>query len=209
MKKGIFIAFFLIIFIFLSSLAPVFAIGENLGRPHENALDNLMQLRKKREEFRINQENKRENFQGQRQDLGEKIATKEAQARQRIVDRIKKIFSVILRRYQAALTRLDKIANRIALRVDKLKAEGVNTANAEAKLSAAESQGATASAAINSAKAKIDAIDSSSSTVRDAVMAAKSAVGDAKNALKAYHKALIETIRELRAEVKTNTGGQK
>ena len=97
------------------------------------------------------------------------------------------------------MARLDKIAQRIATRIDKLKARGVDTSSAESALLAAETKGLAAAAAIENAQAQIDAIDPTSASVRDAVHSARDAIGSAKKAVGEYHKALVSAIRNLKA----------
>lgn len=161
--------------------------------------EKLQLLREKREEISENRQEKREEFK-------ERVATSQAQARLRVVENIQRIFSKILKRFEAALARLDKIADRIATRIDKLKDKGVNTSAAQTQLAEAEVLGALAQTAIGDAQAAIDGINVQSVTVRDAVHAARSAVVSAKEALKNYHKALVEAIRELKAAASLREG---
>ena len=176
------------------------------GEDRGTIQDHLMMMREKRLDIREKIEEKRQEFSAKREDLRENIATRQAQNRQRAVERIKTVFGKILVRADAALVRLDKIADKIASRIDKLKAKGVNTSSAEAKLAQAEAMGAAAANAINDAKLKVEAIDSSSSSVRDAVHAASQAVRDAKKALFDYHKALVAVLRELKASIDLREG---
>src|SRR3989344_3764098 len=79
--------------------------------------DKLKQMRQIRQE-------KIENLREKKKEIRENIATKQAEIKERVVGRIKEIFSMMLKRHNAALERLDKIAERIASRIDKLKARG-------------------------------------------------------------------------------------
>lgn len=191
MKRALFI-YILSFSLFLSLPTLIFAQSPLPGSFRER----LEELRRQRQELI---EQRREELLKRRQEIREGSATRQAQLQQKVVERIKIVFSMILRRYQAALVRLDKIANRIASRIDKLKAKGVNTAAAEAKLAEAERLGAAAGVSIEDAKAKIEAIDASSLAVRDAVKLSREAVRSAKKALFEYHKALAAAIRELKA----------
>ncbi|OGD98133.1 hypothetical protein A3A49_01625 [Candidatus Curtissbacteria bacterium RIFCSPLOWO2_01_FULL_38_11b] len=202
MRREIILPFFLA---FLASLTIyslcsaglVFAqTGETVQDRLENVRENRLEILGRQKQKR---ENIRENVQETRQDIREKVATKQAELRAKVVERIKNVFSKILRRLNAALVRLDKIAQRVATRIDKLKARGVDTSAAEAALLNAEGKGSAAAVSIENAQVQIEVIDPTSSTVRDAVHAARAAVGGAKDALKAYHKALVLAIRELKS----------
>ena len=189
--------------LFFSVNFPLYAQTEDSSgldtQEQESFQQKLEKLRERRIEQRENLQRKHEQLLQRRQETREKIATKTAEIRKRVVSRIKTVFSNILRRYEAALTRLDKIAQRIASRIDKLKERGVDTTEAEAALVAAESLGANAAQAIEDAKLKVDSIDPESTTVKDAVMTAKDAVKSAKQALKDYHQGLVGAIRLLKA----------
>lgn len=203
MKRELFVPFLLAIFVSASvvslcSASLIYAQGTTT-----NSVENrLQEMREKRQQILQNREQKmdelRQRQEEKRDQLKERLATREAQIRERTVNRIKQVFVNILKRFNAALGRLDKIAQRIASRIDKLKAKGVNTAGAEAALVSAEQKGSAAALAISNAKSQIDAVDASSS-VRDAVHSAVNATRDAKQALKDYHKALVEAIRQLKA----------
>ena len=159
----------------------------------------LEKLREGRIERRRNLIERHKQLQKRRQETREKIATKPAEIRKQAVSKIKSVFLKILNRYEAALARLDKIAERIASRIDKLKERGVDTTEAETALVLTESLGAAASSAIDDAKLKVDAIEPESTFVKDAVMAAKDAIKSAKQSLKEYHQGLVGAIRLLKA----------
>jgi len=199
MKRFLFIAIPFLVFS-LSVFAPVYA-HDVLGN-QDSAHVRLEMLREKRQEkldqLANERQEKLQKLQQKKDELREKIATKQAELRTRTVSRIKEVFLKILQRMETALGRLDKVADRIATRIDKLKAEGVDTTAAETQLAEAEQLGSDAGAAIDSAQGAVEAIDPDSSTVRDAVMSAKEAIMGAKQALKNYHKALMETVRELK-----------
>jgi len=165
--------------------------------------DRLEELREQREESReINQQKLEEIKQRilqKRNEIAQKVATRQAENRERVVTRIKEVFGNILDRFNAALERLDKIAQRIASRIDKLNEKGVDTGKAEQELTEAETLGLEAENAIASASAQIEAIDTSNSSVKEAVSKSRTALKSAKVALFAYHKGLVEAIRELKA----------
>jgi hypothetical protein len=179
--------------LFVFSLTPVFA-QSSLGEEHDGIRARLEVLREKREDFReVKQDIK------SRVGLTGKVASEAAGLRQKTVSGIKVVFENILSRFDAALLRLDKIANRIASRFDKLSAGGVNTSVAQAALLNAENLGASAKKSIDKAKSNVAAIDASSTTVRDAVHTAVASVKEAKVALQAYQKSLVSALKNLKA----------
>src|SRR3989344_2830871 len=200
MRREIFLPFFLAFLVSLAIYSSC-AAGLVFAQSGETVNGRLENVRERRQEILERQREKRE-------DVREKIATKQAQLRERTVLKVKSVFSKILRRYNAALARLDKIAGKIATRIDKLKARGVDTSAAEAALLNAESKGSAAAVAIDSAQAQIDAIDPSSLTVKDAVHVARNAIGDAKRALREYHKALVNAITKLKSSRDLREGTQ-
>lgn len=188
MKKSA-LPILLAVSIFAFSLTPVFA--ENLPGGIQARLEQLRQNREKLQEIR----------QDIKSDVGlrNSVASGTAQLRQRAVDTIKTVFVAILSRFDAALLRLDNIASRMASRIDKLTARGINTSAAQAALLQAETAGANAKQAIDKAKADVGAIDSSSTTVRQAVQVAVNSVKAAKSALKVYQTALVSVLKDLKA----------
>ncbi len=185
-------------FIFSMVMTPVVAHSEDEDRV-DNAQHRLEHMREKRDEVRQRQQDRREEIGQKRDEISNKAEEKLEIAKQKIAERIKKIFAVILRRLNAALVRLDRIAERIATRIDKLNERGVDTTAAEEALASAEVLGAGAAKTVGDAEAAIEVIDTTDLSVREAMHAAKDAVGAAKDALKAYHKGLVAAIVELKA----------
>src|SRR3989344_7212265 len=102
------VAFFVSVAVSLCSAGVVYAENST------SAEGRLEEFREKRQEIRDQHKEKREtvreNVSAKRGDIREKIATKQAELRQRTVAKIKCVFSKILARLNAALARLDKIA---------------------------------------------------------------------------------------------------
>ncbi|OGD88472.1 hypothetical protein A3J17_01495 [Candidatus Curtissbacteria bacterium RIFCSPLOWO2_02_FULL_40_11] len=185
-------------FIFTLVITPIFAHADD--EDSENGAQHRLEvLREKRDEAKQRFEDKREEIRAKQDTARDKVEEKLEIAKQKIAERIQKILAIIIRRLNAALTRLDKIAERIASRIDKLQEKGVDTSAAEAQLAEAEALGAAASLAISDAVAALESIDTTDTSVREAMHEAKAAIGEAKDALKAYHKGLVEAIRELKA----------
>lgn len=179
--------------LFIFSLSPVLAQSTSSGEPG-GIRTRLELLREKREQFRETKQSVKSRI-----GINSKIASGAAGLRQKTVDGIKAAFENILSRFDAALLRLDNIANRMATRIDKLKAKGVDTVAAQAALVQAETAGANAKQAIDKAKLDIRAIDASSTTVKDVVHSAVNSVKAAKAALKSYQVALVLALRNLKS----------
>lgn len=141
----------------------------------------------------------------QRKETGEQ-STRQAQLRQRVIERIKKVFEKILNRFQAALNRLDKISEKIQSRINKLKDKGVDVANVQSMLDSCGAKRSAAEAAIADAKSEVNAIDPGSSTVKQAVKTAVSAIHSVKKAIFNYHKCLVDVTRSLKATSKEASG---
>ena len=204
MNKKLVISFVLLFLLVFSVASAVFTLNvlAQSATFGGNVQERLWELRETRQDL---QERRQETLE-RHQAVKEQVATKQAEARQRVVKRIKAVFEKILQRLNAALVRLDKIADRIASRIDKLQAKGVDTSKAEAKLLEAEKLGSQAKATIDDAQAKIAVIDPASTTVKDAVHQVVETVRSAKKALFDYHKALVAAIRELKAAANLREG---
>ena len=140
-------------------------------------------------------------------EVKEKVASRRAGVQARQVQHIKDIFGKILTRYEAALNRFEKFFTRIDSRIAKLKAKGVDTSKAETALVAARAQYEVAKAAVADAKAKIAAIDPAT-TKREAIKEAVVTLRTAKREIQRLHKALANTVVELKAahSLRTATG---
>lgn len=201
MKKSALLVL-LVASLFVFSLTPVFAQSSS-GEEHGGIRARLETLREKREELREFKQDIKSQI-----GLNGKVASEAAGLRQKVVINIKAVFENILLRFDVALLRLDNIANRIATRIDKLSASGVNTSAAQTALLNAENAGASAKKAIDKAKLDVASIDASSTTVRDAVHSALASVKDAKLALQAYQKSLIAVLKNLKIVGNSKEGSQ-
>jgi len=142
-----------------------------------------------------------------RDQLKDREVSLRAELKEKRLEIVNKRFTYISRHLNAYLERLDKIADKIVRRIEKLKARGVDTSKAQAKLDESKVLSDAAKAAID--KAIVDAQSvSGSADVKAATEKATASIHDAKNALKAYHKKLVEAIRELKAsrELREGTG---
>ena len=106
-------------------------------------------------------------------------------------------------RFNAAIQHFENIVTRIESRIEKLKERGVNTASVEAELDLAVE-------AIGVAKVDVQALSSigtslsALSTVAEAKAAMRVALQKATASIKAAHKTLLETARELSTLVRAS-----
>lgn len=139
-----------------------------------------------------------ERFKEKSLDRQERLATKAADIRKRVIGNIKRVFTQILTRYSAALERLDKIAAKIQDRINKLNGKGVNISSAQTALNNCSGEKSQAQNAIQNSKDKVSQIDSNSQNIRLTVQTSQSALHDAKAALRAYHKCLVDVTKMLK-----------
>jgi hypothetical protein len=122
---------------------------------------------------------------------------------------LKRMANQMIGRMKAAIDRLSKLADRVDSRIAKLKSKGVDTTVAEANIAIARTKIAAATSAVSAAEsavlgaaAQADVIASSTvpsdpgKPVREALEKARLAVVDA-------HKALVDAVESLKANVKT------
>lgn len=150
--------------------------------------------------------NKREQVKNETENRGElkvKTASVSAELRQKKGGAIKLALSVIVRRLFAANERLDKISDRIQIRINKLKDKGVDVSAAQSALDGCKVKAQSAKSAVADAGSKVNAIDTSSSGISDQVKAARSAIATAKQSVVDYYKCLggiLKTVRTMSPE---------
>ena len=195
---------FAMLFAFLLVIVPTFVFAQdklslNIGN-RENVQNRI-------EEKKASVEAKVAEKELKVAEVKEKIASRRAGVQARQVQHIKDIFGKILTRYETALNRFEKFFIRIDSRIAKLKAKGVDTSKAETALAAARVQYEVAKAAVADAKAKIAAIDPATSK-REALKEAVTALKTAKKEIQRLHKALANTVVELKVahSLRTATG---
>lgn len=178
--------------------------ADDAGAPVNSSVKPRKELQ---ENFKEKRAELQQDFKDKRDQLKDKEASARAQLKEKRLEMVNRRFTYISRHLNAYLERLDKIAGKIARRIEKLKAKGVNTSGAQAKLDESGALRDVAKVAID--KAIIDAQSvTGTSDVKAATEKAASSVKEAKNALWNYHKKLVEAIRELKAsrELREGTG---
>ncbi len=128
-----------------------------------------------------------------RQELKEKEASRVAEVKAKFEANLTKRLTNVSKHLSAYLERLDKIASKIDSRIKKLKARGVDTKKAESKLGDALVLGGLARSAVSTANADI-----ASAKDKASVQVAMASIKSAQKALFAYHKGLVDALRELK-----------
>lgn len=189
----------LLFFGFVFSLLILFSSTVVLAIGGDSAKSRLEELRKDRQgQIEKLRENKKDAATKLKAEIKDEEASRRAEVKQKVAQKVKDLLLRVVVHQEKTLARLDKIAEKIATRIDKLKEKGVNTQIAESKLVIAESEASAAAAAIAVSRSTVEALDPA---VMDeaAVEAAKQALRESKQALFDYHKALVATLRELKA----------
>lgn len=134
------------------------------------------------------------------------------QAKERVTERrseaLRTMATVLMGRLNAVIERQGTLADRIDSRIAKLKTQGVVTTEAEANVASARIKIAEAVTAVASAGARIEsslaAVDETLNTLsrQDAMKDVRDAMRVAKDALTASHRALVDAVVSLKANVK-------
>ena len=153
-------------------------------------------LRDDKEQIKDKLKNESELLHRKQEELKEKNSSRSAEFKQRATEELKKNFGKLDLHLLAYLDRLNKIADKIDSRIAKLKARGVDTSAAEAKMASAKVLGDAAAAAIQKAVTDIGSVSSTAAT-QESIMNARQSVEAARRALVAYHKGLSDVVRIL------------
>lgn len=132
--------------------------------------------------------------QGQRQGRGAQIRERLSEVKR---NRVAHLWANMERKFQWAIDRLGRIADRIDSRTQKFEAKGADVTDAKAKLADARTQIDAAKIAFATAKADAETLKTSD----DPKAAFETLRGDVKNvrdALKAAHVALVEAVKVLK-----------
>jgi len=143
-------------------------------------------------------QNLREKAQEKRENLQEKAAERKAKLEGRRVQNIRKFFSKMGRRLEAALGRLENITERIASRIKKFEERGANVTEAKTSLEEARARIAEAKAAFEDAKSKLEGVLNSDDPKVAFKEVREGLVKGVAEKIKAAHQALVAAIRALK-----------
>jgi exonuclease VII small subunit len=153
----------------------------------------------------------RETFQGRTTEVKQNLHKvrkdiKNGRLREDAVRRIKAFMARILRRFDAAIVRLEKVADRIEARIEKLEAKGFVLSEASQLLVAARGEVKAASKAIDEVRATIDSVLDSDQP-RESFGAVREALSEAKQSIKNAHRALVKSVRAIKSSLSSDDTG--
>lgn len=149
------------------------------------------------EQFREKMQEKRDKLEQKRSELKEKMASKQAELREKRRGFIRETLLKIIKHLVNAQNRLNKIADKIANRLEKVKARGVDTTAWQASLESCRSHNSSVDAAIAAAKAKVEAIDVSVTEFNGSVREARDSILAARRELNSYRACLVDVMRQI------------
>lgn len=150
----------------------------------------LMKLEQKRREIQTRVETRKE-----------RIATKAAEVRARLTERkretVRNYFGIMYGRFQAAILRLERIADRIEARLDLLEEQGLEVIGEREKLAAAREQIEIAKGLIADLNDEVEEI-LASETPKDGFEEVKETMLEVRDILKDIHRLLVEIITSIK-----------
>lgn len=152
-----------------------------------------------KEEFK----ERRANIASTTKERKDELKTRFEERRERIAasakERAKAHMGRVVKRLEAAVERFLKLAERIASRIEKLSAAGIDMTKAKELLATAEAKIAEADRAVATLKSAIDAALAGENP-REVFAEVKEKVRLAIEAVKEAHRALVAAIREVKAK---------
>lgn len=148
---------------------------------------------------------KRAQLKERKEELREKSASRAAERWEKRKEIVKRFSTKALEKLTNAVARLDKIAEKIQKRINKLNEKGVDVSSMQASLDDCADSKAAALAAIDAAKLKVEAI-SDDGKVDGTAKDAYGAVRSAREAVWNYHKCLVGVLRQLKAAAALREG---
>ncbi|MBI4121067.1 MAG: hypothetical protein HY457_02340 [Parcubacteria group bacterium] len=158
-------------------------------------------------ERRAEQEKKRLEQEQRRVEQEKDRAEKREHLKEERRAAVKAYFEKMFRRFDAALERLSALADRAESRAKKLEERGIDVSEARAKLAEARSKIAEAKTTLQTLRGRIPGLlEESGSSARELLGEIKKDIqNEAVEAVKIAHKALVDAIVALKANVKVET----
>lgn len=164
------------------------------------------ELEQKRETVQKEIEKRKEELKTQinekKDSIRNEVDKKRENAVNQIKERLAKFITNTIERYEAAITRLEKLAQRIDSRIAKFEAEGVNVTKAKELMVIAKLKIETAKTSVSGINLQSEL--TASSTATTTVMIKKDFEGlraqleKAKTDIKAAHAALVDVVKNLK-----------
>ncbi len=164
------------------------------------------EMEEKRENLKKEMEEKREGakeeLETRKETLKDKMEERKDGALTKIQERLKKFNENVIERFEAAVERLEKLAQRIDSRIAKMEAENIDVKGAKDLMVVAKLKIETAKTSISGIDFESEVIASSTATTTVAFKkdfeSLKLQIEKAKTDIKAAHAALVDVINSLK-----------
>ena len=144
----------------------------------------------------------RDQMEAKREALKTAVEERRDTAINKIKDRIADFTDKVIKRFEAALERLEKLATRIESRIAKMEAEGIDVVEAKELLLAAEAKIEIAKTSVAEISLPLQDVISDTGTTTAAIKgkyeSLRAEIVKAKEDIKAAHAALVEVILNLK-----------
>jgi chromosome segregation ATPase len=145
-----------------------------------------------------------------RQNIKSEVEERKSNAVGVIKERIGTFTQNVIKRFNAAIERLDTLAGRIDSRIAKIEAEGGDTAKAKELMAVAKTQLETAKISTSGVELEVKALisveASTTAEIKDEFDSLKDQIEKAKGDIKKAHSSLIEVINSLKkVEIRATT----
>lgn len=168
------------------------------------------QMEAKRDEMEQKRENIKDQIETKREEIKDKMEERRETALSVIKERLDKFSENVVKRFNAAIERLETLANRIDSRIAKMEEEGLDVLNAKELLSIAEvkietAKTSTAGISLESQAVVSDSDTSSTTTIKANFDTLRRQIETAKTDIKAAHTALVDVINTLKPGLRKAT----
>jgi Skp family chaperone for outer membrane proteins len=202
---------FLILFVLLVSVAGDVQAGLATDSATRRA-EVMERVEAKRETVRERVEQKRAEIQQRMEERKEQMATRAAERRQRLAERkkalVRKFFSRMYRRFQAAVSRMERIADRIESRLGKMENRGIDVTTLRSDLAGARDDIGVAEGMLQGLEEKVEEALSSDDP-KTAFEEVRDIVHETRAMLKEIHRKLVDIIvamKGINTSVDADTG---
>lgn len=140
----------------------------------------------------------KDEIEAKRESIKNSVEERRQNATNKIKERIDQFVQNIVDRYEAAVNRLEKLAERIDSRISKMEADKIDVKKAKELMVTAKSKIATAKTSIASITTTIGTNATTTALMKEEFKAIKIQVEKAKEDIKAAHQALIKVVENLK-----------
>lgn len=165
----------------------------------QNRKESLGDKRDSRKEgFEKRRENIKENIGERKKEIKEKRAERRQKLGEKRRERIAAFAERMSKRLSAAVNRIEKLGDRVESRIEKFNERGIDTTKASSFLEESRAKTAQARTGIDEARSAIKtALESG--TLKEVFGEIRTGVRSTVSDIKAAHKAIIESVRALKA----------